>query len=82
MCVLGEGGHHLQVNKYRSEEEEDVSVETKREGRVSETTGSLQSPATLEFLLLLLFLVSTFDLMILSPCRFSENRSASPAKTV
>lgn len=68
------------MNKYRSEEEEDVSVETKRESRVSETTGSLQSPATLEFLLLLL--VSTFDLMILSPCRFSKNRSASPAKTV
>lgn len=45
---MGEGGGgHLQVNKYRSEEEEEVSVETKREGRVSETTGSLQSPATL-----------------------------------
>lgn len=59
MCVLG-GRDHLQVNKYRSEEEEDVSVETKREGRVSETTGSLQSPATLEFLLLLFwFLLST-----------------------
>lgn len=48
MCVFGGGGvGHLQVNKYRSEEEEEVSVETKREGRVSETTGSLQSPATL-----------------------------------
>lgn len=47
------------MNKYRSEEEEDVSVETKREGRVSETTGSLQSPATLEFLLLFWFLLST-----------------------
>lgn len=43
------------MNKYRSEDEEGVSVETKREGRVSETTGSLQSPVTHSFLPLPLF---------------------------
>lgn len=44
MCVFQEKKQQKRLNKYRREDEEGVSVETKRESRVSETTGSLQSP--------------------------------------